>query len=287
MIEALFEYQFLQNAVISGIFASLVCGIIGVIIIEKKLVMMSGGIAHTSYGGVGLGYLLGFEPIIGAFIFSLCAALGIGYIKRKSGARFDVLIGLFWSLGMALGIVFIALMPGYPPALGSYLFGSILSVTKTDLYLIAALSVIVTLVIVSLFNHWKAYLFDEEFASIAGIRTAFFEYLLLILVAMSVVVLIRVVGIILVMALLTAPAAAAGLLTHNLKNRMIYSSLLGCVFCFAGLWISYEMNVASGAAIVVLSVLCYLFIYTGHSVRIRVKKKKQQRSSGSTQTIKE
>ncbi len=287
MIEALFEYQFLQNAVISGIFASVVCGIIGVIIIEKKLVMMSGGIAHTSYGGVGLGYLLNFEPIIGAFIFSLCAALGIGYIKRRNGARFDVLIGLFWSLGMALGIVFIALMPGYPPALGSYLFGSILSVTKTDLYLIMGLSVIVTLVIVSLFNHWKAYLFDDEFASIAGIKTTFFEYLLLILVAMSVVVLIRVVGIILVMALLTAPAAAAGLLTYNLKNRMIYSTLLGCVYCFAGLWISYEMNVASGAAIVILSVLCYLFIYTCRSVQNRVKAKKlQRRSSGSMQTMK-
>ncbi|HZJ78736.1 MAG TPA: metal ABC transporter permease, partial [Clostridia bacterium] len=252
MIKALFEYHFLQNALLAGILASIVCGIIGVIIVEKKLVMMSGGIAHTSYGGVGLGYLLGFEPIIGAFLFSICAALGIGYIKRKGGVRSDVIIGLFWSLGMALGILFIALMPGYPPDLSSYLFGNILSVTKSDLYLMVCLTLIVTLVIVSLFNNWKAYLFDEEFSSIIGIKTGFLEYLLLILIAMTVVVLIRVVGIILVLALLTAPAATAGMLTFNLKNRMIYSIILGNIFCISGLWISYEMNIASGAVIVVL-----------------------------------
>ena len=274
MIKALFEYQFLQNALISGILASIVCGIIGVIIVEKKLVMMSGGIAHTSYGGVGLGYLLGFEPIIGAFIFSVCAALGIGYIKRKGGARSDVVIGLFWSLGMALGILFIAFMPGYPPDLSSYLFGNILSVTKSDLFLIVGLTIIVTLVIVALFNNWKAYLFDDEFASIIGIKTAFLEYLLLILIAMTVVVLIRVVGIILVLALLTAPAATAGLLTSNLKKRMIYSILLGNIFCISGLWISYKMNIASGAVIVVLSVIGYFISYTIRSIVMKYKRKK-------------
>lgn len=274
MIKALFEYQFLQNALISGILASVVCGIIGVIVIEKKLVMMSGGIAHTSYGGVGLGYLLGFEPIIGAFLFSILAALGIGYAKRKGGERSDVIIGLFWSLGMALGILFIALMPWYPPDLSSYLFGSILSVTKTDLYLTAGLTVIVTAVIVIFYNDWKAYLFDEEFASIIGVRAVFLEYLLLILIAMTVVVLIRVVGIILVIALLTAPAATAGFLTANLKRRMVYAALLGVVFCVAGLWISYVMNIASGAAIVILSVLCYFLFYAAHSLRERAQRKK-------------
>lgn len=273
MLDALFKYQFLQNALFSGILASIVCGIIGVVIVEKKLVMMSGGIAHTAYGGVGLGYLMGFEPIIGAFLFSICAALGIGYIKRKGNARSDVIIGLFWSLGMALGILFIALMPGYPPELSSYLFGSILSVTKLDLYLMVILTFVVALVIVTFYHNWKAYLFDEEFASIIGIKTAFLEYLLLVLIAMTVVVLIRVVGIILVLALLTAPAAVAGMLTSNLKNRMIYSIVLGNVFCLAGLWISYELNIASGAAIVILSVLCYLLSYTVRLARQKFKKK--------------
>ena len=279
MIKALFEYRFLQNALFAGILASIVCGIIGVIIVEKKLVMMSGGIAHTSYGGVGLGYLLGFEPIIGAFLFSISAALGIGYIKRKGGARSDVVIGLFWSLGMALGILFIALMPGYPPDLSSYLFGSILSVTKSDLYLMLCLTFIVTIVIVVLFNNWKAYLFDEEFASIIGIKTAFLEYLLLVLIAMTVVVLIRVVGIILVLALLTAPAATAGIMTSSLKKRMIYSILFGSVYCIAGLWISYLINIASGAVIVVLSVIGYFLSY---AIRLIFTKHKRKMISKET-----
>ncbi|MFA5659496.1 MAG: metal ABC transporter permease, partial [Oscillospiraceae bacterium] len=195
MLSSLFKYQYLQNAVIAGILACIVCGIIGVIIVEKSLVMMSGGIAHTSYGGVGLGYLLGIEPIIGAFAFSLCAALGIGVIKRKGKARSETVISLFWSLGMALGILFIGLTPGYPPDLTSYLFGNILAVTKSDIMLMFSLTVVVILIITLFFNSWKAYLFDEEFSQITGIKTALLEYILLSLIAMTIVVLIKVVGI--------------------------------------------------------------------------------------------
>lgn len=278
MIKALFSYQFLQNALLASLLASIVCGIIGVIIVEKKLVMMSGGIAHTSYGGVGLGYLLGFEPIIGAFLFSIFAALGIGVIKRKSGESSDVVIGLFWSLGMALGILFIALMPGYPPDITSYLFGNILSVTKADIYLMITLTVIVTFVIVLFYNDWKAYLFDEEFSSIIGIKTAFLEYLLLVLIAMTTVVLIRVVGIILVLALLTSPAAIARLFSSGLKGRMIYSVIFGNIFCITGLWISYTMNLASGASIVILSAICYFLSYATHSIYDRVKRKRMGKS---------
>ncbi|MEG0894672.1 MAG: metal ABC transporter permease, partial [Oscillospiraceae bacterium] len=133
MLEAISKYQFLQNAIIAGILASIVCGIIGVIIVEKRLIMMSGGIAHTAYGGVGLGYLCGFTPIIGAMIFSVVAALGIGYVKKKNKSNSDIVIALFWSLGMALGVAFIGFMPGYPPDMNSYLFGNILSVTKADI----------------------------------------------------------------------------------------------------------------------------------------------------------
>jgi len=259
----LLQYQFIQNALIASFFASIVCGIIGVIIVEKKLVMMSGGIAHTSYGGVGLGYLLNFEPAFGAFFVSVCAALGIAHIRRRGGTRSDVIIGLFWSLGMALGILFIALMPGYPPNLSSYLFGSILSVTRTDLYLIGILTLIVAFVVIAFFDYWKSYLFDEEFATIAGINTAFLEYLLFVLIAMSVVVIIRVVGIILVLALFTAPTAIAGLLTKSLESRMALSIVIGNFFCLAGLGISYAVNIPSGAVIVILASASYLFVYSG------------------------
>ena len=266
MIEALLKYQFLQNAVIAGLLASVVCGVIGVVIIEKKLVMMSGGIAHTSYGGVGLGYLLGFEPIIGAFVFSVCAALGIGFIRRRGGANTDVIIGLFWSIGMALGIFFVALMPGYPPDMSSYLFGSILSVTRSDLYLTAGLTAAVVIIIAALFDDWKAYLFDDEFAFIVGIKTVFLEYLLLVVIAMTVVVLIRVVGIILALAMLTAPAATAAVFTKRLGTRMVAAVLLGAVFCLTGLWISYSFNIASGAVIVTLSGAVCLAAYAARAI---------------------
>lgn len=274
LLSNVFQYQFIQNAIVASVLASIVCGIIGVIIVEKRLVMMSGGIAHTSYGGIGLGYLLGFEPILGAFLISTLAALGIGYIKRRGGTHSDVIIGLFWSLGMAMGILFIGLMPGYPPEVSSYLFGSILSVTMKDIYIMAILTFCIALVVIVLFDYWKAYMFDEEFASIIGIKTAFLEYLLFVLIAMSVVVLIRVVGIILILALFTAPPAIATLLTPSLKSRMVYSVLLGNLFCLVGLWISYILNIASGASIVIVSAMSYVIVYIINALSIKLKRKK-------------
>lgn len=258
MIQAIFEYQFMQNAIIAGILASIVCGIIGVMIVEKKLVMMSGGIAHTAYGGVGLGYLLNFPPILGAFFFAIAAAFGIGFIKRKGGTRADVIISMFWSLGMALGILFIALRPGYPPDLSSYLFGNILSVTRADLWLMLILAFLVLAVVILLYQDWKNYLFDEEFAFVMGKPTGFMEYLLLLLVALTVVVLIRVVGIILVISLLAAPAAIAEMITHRFEQRMGYAIVFGLITTLGGLTISYYWNVASGASIVLLSAAIYL-----------------------------
>jgi zinc transport system permease protein len=143
-----------------------------------------------------------------------------------------------------------------------------------------ALTVVVLLLIIVFYNDWKAFLFDQEFAFVLGIKTALLEYLLLVLVAMTVVVLIRVVGIILVLALLTAPAAAAGLLTRDLKKRMALSGGLGIVFCVAGLWMSYELNIASGAAIVTLSVLCYLIVYALSALRLKTKRRAPAPSSG-------
>ncbi len=273
MIEAIFEYQFLQRALLACLLASVTCGIIGVIIIEKKLVMMCGGIAHTSYGGVGLGFLLGFEPILGAFAFALLAALGVGYINRRGGGKSDVQSGLLWSLGMALGIMFISIMPGYPPNLGTYLFGNVLSVTGSEIVLTLSLTLVVLLVFIIFYNYWKAYLFDAEFAAVAGVKCALLEYLLLVLVAMAVVVLIRVVGIILILALLLAPAATAGLLSADLKKRMIISVALGWLYCFLGLWISYEADIASGAAIVMVSVLLYFLSAAAFLVRNSIGRK--------------
>ncbi len=257
MIDAIVNYQFMQNAVISAVLASIVCGLIGTIIVEKKLVMLSGGIAHTSFGGIGLGYLMGFEPIYGAFGFAVLSSLTIASVRRRIGTGSDTLIGMFWSLGMALGILFIGFTPGYPPDISSYLFGDILTVTSDDVRLISILTVFILFSVISLFNYWKAYLFDEEFLSVIGVNARFFEYFLFIMIGLAVVVLIRVVGIILVIALLTAPPATARLFTDNLKKIMIFAIILGLVFSFSGLILSYYFNLPSGAVIIITAAIFY------------------------------
>lgn len=261
MLNALFEYDFLLHAVLVSIFAGIICGIVGVIIVEKKMLMMSGGIAHTAYGGVGLGYLCGFEPILGAGLFAVLAALVIGKINRRGGVHTDIIIALLWSLGMALGIAFTGLMPGYPPDMNSYLFGNILSVTSADLTMIIPLCILTVLMITVFWQDWKSFLFDRDFAGITGLRTGVLEYSLLILIALCIVALIRVVGIILVIALLSAPAACAGLLVKTLKNRMLLAIGFCIVFCLAGLAISYYLEIASGATIVFVSALTYFAFY--------------------------
>lgn len=268
MLKDLFHYSFLQHAVISAILASIACGIIGTIILEKKLIMMSGGIAHTAFGGIGLGYFLGIEPMIGALFFSILAALAIPQIQAKTGTSSEVIMGMFWSLGMALGILFIALMPGYPPDLPSYLFGDILTVTSFDIRVMVLLNLIILAIISSLYQQYKTLLFDEEFAAVIGLPVSLLKNLLFVLIALTVVILIRVVGIILIIALLTVPPSIAKIFTSNLKKIMLLSSCLGIVFCLLGLWCSYSLQIPSGAAIIILSVTSYLML----SLFLKIKK---------------
>lgn len=260
MLLPFLKYEFLQNAIITSFLASIICGIIGVITVEKKLIMMSGGIAHTAYGGVGLGFLTGFNPMICAGLFSVSSAVIIGSIRRRNNINSDIIISILWSLGMALGIAFTGLMPGYPPDMNSYLFGNILSVTKNELNIMFVLTLIIVFSIFIFFNDWKAYLFDAEFSKISGIKTVFFEYTILILTAISIVVLIRAVGIILIIALLSAPAASAALITKRLKSRMIIATIFSFLFCIIGLILSYNLNFASGAAIVFVAGATYFIM---------------------------
>ncbi|NLW25611.1 MAG: metal ABC transporter permease [Clostridia bacterium] len=260
MLEALLEYKFLQNAFLSTILASITCGIMGTIITEKKLVMLSGGIAHTTFGGIGLGYFLGIEPIISGLFFSIIASLGISRINKKTDTYSDLLIGMFWSLGMALGVLFIAFTPGYPPDMTSYLFGDILTVSRKELLLMLIFDLIIITIIVSFFNIFKAYLFDEEFLAIQGAPILLLEYLLYILIACTVVLLVKVTGIILSIALLTVPIALAKQFTYNLKNLMILSCGLGAVFCLMGLFVSYKLGIPSGATIIIIAIFSYLTI---------------------------
>lgn len=257
VIEAFLEYRFMQNALVAALLTGILCGLVGVIIVEKRLVMMSGGVAHTAYGGVGLGYLCGFSPLLGAILFSLGAAFGIGELRRRNATRTDVLISLFWSLGMAAGIVFVALAPGYPPDLNSYLFGNILTVTSADLWLMLGVTALVVLLFVMFYEDIRSYLFDETFAAVSGLLVRILELLILGLIALSVVVLLRVTGIMLAIALLSAPAATAAMLTRRLLPRMLTAAGLSAAFSLAGLIVSFYFNIPSGATVVALAVLTY------------------------------
>ena len=274
MFDAL-GYSFVQNAILGAILSSIVCGIIGTIIVQKQLVMLSGGIAHASFGGIGLGYLIGIEPIIPGLLFAITSALAVSGMRKNTGTNSDALTGMFWSSGMALGILFIAMTPGYPPDMTSYLFGDILTISRSNVMLMAALVVIVTTSIFSFFSYWKSFLFDDEFSSVMGLNVRLFENVLFILVAMSVVALIKVVGIILVIALLTIPPSIAALYTYSLKNIMIISILIGCAACLFGLYVSYMMGVPSGAVIVLVSSTSYFICaFTKHKVKVKIQHEK-------------
>jgi len=257
MIEALIQYDFMRNAVIAAFLASLISGVMGTIIVEKHLVSLSGGIAHASFGGIGLGYLLNIEPIIGGLFFATGASLSVGQIQRRTGTQADTVISMFWSAGMALGILFIGLTPGYPPDMTSYLFGDILTVNGLYIKVMVGLSMVILITVISMFSYWKLYLFDEEYAKIMGIKVVILETLLYLLIALSIVILIRVVGIILALALLTIPPTTAKLFTHKLKDRMLLAIGFGIIYSLSGLVVSYYMNIPSGASIILVAIVGY------------------------------
>ena len=220
MFEVL-QYDFMQNALVAGLLAAIACGVVGTYVVTKRVVFISGGIAHTSFGGIGLGYLAGFSPVFGAMIFAVASALGIGVITQKTKLSEDTTIGILWAMGMALGTIFIGLAPGYAPDLFSYLFGNILTVKLADLILMIVLDAVIVIAVLALYKELLAISFDEEFSTIVGIPVKVLHLLLLCLVALTIVVLIRVVGIILVIALLTIPATLARQFTYDLKKMMM------------------------------------------------------------------
>jgi len=260
MIQSILSYGFMQNALMAALVASLISGIIGTIIVEKQLVSMSGGIAHASFGGIGLGYFLGIEPIVGGLIVATSASLAVGQIQRRTKTKADTIVSMFWSAGMALGILFIALTPGYPPDMTSYLFGDILTVNDTYLGIMIILALLMGAVVGLFYNYFKLYLFDEEYAKILGINVVLIETILYVMIAFSIVVLIKVVGIILALALLTIPTATAKLFTFTLSKIMKLATGFGILYSFTGLTISYYLNIPSGASIILVSITIYAIL---------------------------
>lgn len=250
MLVELLHYNFIVNALLAAVFASISCGIIGTYIVTRRMVFLSGGITHASFGGIGIGYFLGLNPILSAALFSIFSALGIEFLSKQTEIREDSAIGILWSFGMAIGIIFIAITPGYVPNLMTYLFGSILTVSKLDVWLMFILSLLIIVVFISFYRLILFVSYDQEFARTHKIAVNLVNYVLISLVALTIVLNIKVVGIILVISLLTIPQSIANLFTKNFRKIIIYSVMLSFIGVFSGLIFSYKINIPSGASII-------------------------------------
>jgi zinc transport system permease protein len=261
-LDTLLSEAFLQHALIGGFLASLGCGVIGTYVVAKRIGFVAGGIAHSVLGGMGIAYFLGASPLAGALAAALVAALLIGWVNLRYRQGEDTIIAALWAVGMAIGVIFISRTPGYNADLMSYLFGNILMVSSSDLYIMAGLDAVALLVVTLFAKQFLAVSFDEEFARVRGIHVEFFYLMLLCLVALTVVVLIQVVGLILVLALLTLPAAIAMQFCSRLQPIMAAAVVLGMVFTGGGLALSYAPDLPAGATIILLAGAAYLVSLT-------------------------
>lgn len=261
MIEAIgqaLQFDFMRHALLAGVLVSIACGIIGTFVVVNRIVFISGGIAHAAYGGIGLAYFFGFNPVLGAIVFALAAALGMGCVERKTQQRADTIIGVMWSIGMAVGIIAIDLAQGYKADLMSYLFGSILTVPRQELIIMLVLNSIVGAMVFLFYKELLAISFDPVFATTRNIPVDALYLMLVAAIALTVVMVMQVVGLIMVIALLTIPAAIAGQFVQDIKQMMFLASMLGIAFTTTGLWLSYFLNLTSGATIILVAGTAYL-----------------------------
>jgi len=253
MLEIL-QFDFIQNALIAGVLISIAAGIIGSLVVVNKLTFLTGGIAHSSYGGIGLAIYLGLPVLLGATVFAIITAIIIAMLTLNNKSRVDSIIGLMWAFGMAIGIIFVDLTPGYNVDLMSYLFGSIIAVSSEDIWYMSILDLVIISIVVFFYKEILTVSYDSEFAALRGINTKFFYTLILILSALCVVSAIKAVGLILVIALLTIPTYLAETFANKLSTMMIISSILATIFTLCGLIVSYLYDISSGASIIVVAV---------------------------------
>ncbi|MEB3224573.1 MAG: metal ABC transporter permease [Synechococcus sp.] len=257
MLEAL-QFDFMQNALMAGLLVSIACGIIGTFVVVNRIVFISGGIAHAAYGGIGLGYFFQFNPVWGAIAFGLVSALGMGWVEQQTKQRGDTLIGVMWAIGMAIGIILIDFTEGYKAGLESYLFGSILAVPRGDLWIMLGVDCVIVALISLLYKELLAISFDPVFATTRNLPVQTLYLILVGLIALTVVMVMQIVGLIMVIALLTVPAAIAGQWQKKMTHMMALASALGMLFTTVGLGLSYRFNLTSGATIILVSGIAYL-----------------------------
>ena len=252
MWEAL-QLEFVRNALMAGVLVSVVCGVIGTLVVVNRIVFLAGGIAHAAYGGIGLAFFMGWPYAVGTTGVSILSAGVMAAVTLKARHRVDAMVGVIWAVGMAIGVVLLDLTPGYNVDLMSYLFGSILAVPGSDLWQMAAIGIAVIAIVTYYYNDFLAMSYDDEFARLRNVPVTFLYCLLLGMVALTVVMIIRVVGLILVIALLTIPPFIAEKFTGSLRAMMVLSSILSCLFTITGLWLSYLFNLTSGATIILVA----------------------------------
>ena len=269
----LLDYTFFQHALVGSLLASIVCGMIGTYIVTRRLVFISGGLTHASFGGIGIGLYAGAPPLLTAAAFAVLSAFGVEWLSKRKDMREDSAIAVFWTLGMAVGVIFTFLSPGYAPDLSAYLFGNILTITLTDIALLGGLALLLGVFFALCLNPIVYIAFDREFARSQGIRVRTFEYLLMMFTALTIVACLRMVGIVLVISLLTVPQMTANLFTSRFRNIIWLSMLIGYLGCLGGLWFSFSKNIPSGASIIFFSILIYALCKAGKSLYIWIVRK--------------
>jgi zinc transport system permease protein len=280
MLEAL-QYEFMRNALAAGLLASVICGIMGTLVVVNRIVFLSGGIAHAAYGGIGLSLFLGWPYMIGTIGFSLTAATVMAAVSLKARHRADTIIGVIWALGMAIGIILLDLTPGYNVDLMSYLFGSILAVPGSDLWVMLIVGMLITGFVIYFYKDLLAISYDEEFARIRGVPIRTLYFALVGLLALTIVMVIQIVGLILVIALLTIPPFIVEKYAKSLWQMMVGSSLLGAVFTVSGLWLSYAFNLTSGACIILVSGIAFFLNFIVD--RLMISRRRESGSMSATQ----
>ena len=269
----LLNYTFFQHALLGSLFASIACGIIGTYIVTRRLVFISGGITHASFGGIGIGLYTGISPLLSAAIFSVLSAFGVEWLSKRKDMREDSAIAVFWTLGMAIGIIFSFLSPGFAPDLSAFLFGNILTITMTDIWMLVGLSVLLITFFACFLNPIIYIAFDREYARSQRIPVTLFEYVLMMFIALTIVACLRMIGIVLVISLLTLPQMTANLFTHSFKKIIGLSIGIGYIGCLGGLFLSYQLQVPSGAAIIFFSILVYALCNVGKTIYLCIRTK--------------
>jgi zinc transport system permease protein len=272
---SIFQYGFVIKGLLGAIFASITAGLAGTYVVSKRMVFLSGGITHASFGGIGIGYFLGINPVVGAAVFGILSALGVEYLSVKQRIREDSAIGILWAFGMAIGIIFIYMTPGYTPNLMSYLFGSILTVSNADIIALGTMSIVLVLYF-GIFYRTILYIsFDEIFARTYSSYVDIFKYITTSLIALTIVLNIRMAGVVLVISLLTIPPNIAMLFTRVYFKIVIWSIIAGFVGTATGYAISYYAGIPVGATIIFTLVIIWVLVKGVTQLILKLSKRKE------------